>query len=194
MQTSVFTFDQLDDNAKEKAREWYRECALNYDWWDCVYEDAKTAGELLGIDIDEIGFSGFWSEGDGAHFTGTYSYRKGSVQAVASYTGGSDEELIAIAKRLQRVQRRNFYRLCATVRHHGHYQHEYCTEIEVYPYDNVYIMTDDWEGEVMDALRDFMRWIYRQLEREYTWLTSDENVDEGIRANGYEFYEDGTLA
>jgi hypothetical protein len=39
-----------------------------------------------------------------------------------------------------------------------------------------------------------MRWIYRQLEREYEWLMSDEQVDESIRINEYEFTEEGKLA
>ncbi len=35
------------------------------------------------------------------------------------------------------------------------------------------------------------RWLYRQLEREYDDLTSDEAVDEAIAANGYTFTADG---
>jgi hypothetical protein len=39
-----------------------------------------------------------------------------------------------------------------------------------------------------------MRWIYRQLEREYDYQNADAQVDENIRANEYEFYEDGKRA
>lgn len=53
----------------------------------------------------------------------------------------------------------------------------------------------DYDGSVdddlRDALRSSMRWIYRQLEKENEYLTSDEHVDENIRANEYEFTEDG---
>ena len=44
---------------------------------------------------------------------------------------------------------------------------------------------------VIDALRDLVRWLYRQLEREYSYLSSDEVVDETIIANGYTFTEAG---
>ena len=52
-------------------------------------------------------------------------------------------------------------------------------------------MTDDAEDVVMETLRDLARWLYRQLEREYDALTSDEAVDEAITANAYTFTEAG---
>ena len=42
--TEIFTFDELSDEAKEKAREWYRDGALDYDWWESTYEDAANIG------------------------------------------------------------------------------------------------------------------------------------------------------
>jgi len=47
------------------------------------------------------------------------------------------------------------------------------------------------EDDIKKALRDFADWIYRQLEREYEYQTSDEQADEAIRANGYTFTEYG---
>ena len=52
-------------------------------------------------------------------------------------------------------------------------------------------MTADAEDVVIEALRDLARWLYRQLEREYEYLSSDEAVDETIIANGYTFTETG---
>lgn len=51
--------------------------------------------------------------------------------------------------------------------------------------------TVDAEESVIEALRDLARWLYRQLEREYDYLSSDEVVDEVIAANGYTFTETG---
>ena len=34
-------------------------------------------------------------------------------------------------------------------------------------------------------------WLYRQLENEYDWLTSDAAVDEAIHINAYTFTEAG---
>ena len=52
-------------------------------------------------------------------------------------------------------------------------------------------MTSDAEETVIEALRDLARWLYRQLEREYDHLSSDEAVDETITANEYTFTDAG---
>ncbi len=52
-------------------------------------------------------------------------------------------------------------------------------------------MTGDAEAIVTDALRDLARWLYRQLEREYEYLASNECVDEAIDANAYTFTDAG---
>ena len=52
-------------------------------------------------------------------------------------------------------------------------------------------MTADAEEGVIEALRDLARWLFRQLEREYDYLSSDDVVDETIVANGYTFTEAG---
>ena len=52
-------------------------------------------------------------------------------------------------------------------------------------------MTAEAEDAVTEALRDLARWLYRQLEREYEFLSSDEVVDEAITANEYTFTASG---
>ena len=52
-------------------------------------------------------------------------------------------------------------------------------------------MTVDAEDTVIEALRDLARWLYRQLEREYDYLSSDEAIDETIVANAYTFTKSG---
>lgn len=50
------------------------------------------------------------------------------------------------------------------------------------------------EDSINQIVSDFASWIYRALEKEYDYQMSDECVDETIRANEYEFYEDGEPA
>jgi len=79
-------------------------------------------------------------------------------------------------------QRRNFYQVRAEVTHRGHYYHEYCMAISVERDSQTWQdMTADAEVMVTEALRDLARWPFRQLEREYDYLSSDEAVDETIR-------------
>jgi hypothetical protein len=49
------------------------------------------------------------------------------------------------------------------------------------------------EETIVEALRDLARWLYRQLEKEYEYLTSEPAVDEALTANGYTFLENGKL-
>lgn len=191
----VFEFSELSDSAKEKARDWYRQGECDYEWWDYVYELAKTAGGMLGIDINRIYFSGFWSQGDGACFEGSYSYRKGWRKALASEFGGELlAELTKLGEQLQKVQSRVFYSGTASTQQSGHYQHSGCMAVSV-DCDEKYGQSafSELEDELTDVLRWFADWIYGQLEKEYEWLNSDEQVDESIAANGYEFNEDGSI-
>lgn len=52
-------------------------------------------------------------------------------------------------------------------------------------------MTEDAEEIIVEAMRDLARWLYRHLEREHDYLSSDEVVDETIAANEYTFTEAG---
>ena len=49
------------------------------------------------------------------------------------------------------------------------------------------LATEPGEWRLIEALRDLARWLYRQLESEYDYLSSDEVVDETIAANEYTF-------
>ncbi|MCV5554996.1 antitoxin of the YeeV-YeeU toxin-antitoxin system, partial [Escherichia coli] len=55
-------------------------------------------------------------------------------------------------------------------------------------------MTADAEAAVSEDLRDLAFWLYRQLENEYDWLTSDAAVDEALLINEYTFTEAGLRA
>ena len=191
----LFTYDELSEAAQEKARDWWRDGGLNYEWWDFIIDDAKRIGRLLGIDIDKVYFSGFSSQGDGAWFVGEYQYRSGSVQAIKAECP-KDKELHRIAETLRDIQRRHFYSLTAAVTHRGNYFHEYCTDINITDDRCEYWqeVSDDTSESLSDVLHDFMHWIYARLESEYEWLNSDQQVAEAIVINECEFTENGEIA
>ena len=193
-QLEIFNLDDLDASSREVARSEWRENHLDYDLWDCTVDDAKEIAALMGIDISNVYFSGFRSQGDGACFEGEYTYRKGATTAVKAYAP-KDATLHRIAADLQEAQRKAFYRLSASVSHTGRYSHKYCTTITVYDGRDGYGLhaaADEHDG-IAKALRDFMRWVYRQLEAEHSWQMADEQIDESIRSSGVEFTEDGQL-
>lgn len=135
-----------------------------------------------------IFFSGFCSQGDGASFEGSYAYRRQAAALIRRHAP-ADAALHRIADTLQAVQRRHFYDLRAEVRHQGRYVHELTMAITVARATGE-VRAED-AAVVVEALRDLARWLYRQLEREHEYQTSDAVVDEAIEANGWTFTEDG---
>lgn len=207
IETTVYTFEELDDHARERARDWYRQASAQDDWHEFVFDDFERICELLGVVLAArpvrlhgggtrqkpcIWFSGFASQGDGACFEGSYSYRKGASRAIRAYAP-RDMRLAAIADQLQQIQRRNLYALEARLTHRGHYYHEHSMEISVERNSDRYQPpTAEAEDGVSEALQDLARWLYRQLEKEYDHQMSSDVVDEGIIANGYTFTEAGS--
>ena len=206
IEITVYRLDELSEAAKEQARAWYREGGFDYDWYDSVYEDFQRIAGILGLNLKIrivrlmgggtrqapcIWFRGFWSQGDGACFESWYSYQKHAPRRIREYAP-QDTELHRIADALQAIQRRNFYQLHADISHRGHYYHEYCLAISVTRDSPTWQdMTAEAEETIIEALRDLARWLYRQLEREHDYLSSDEVVDETIAANDYTFTEAG---
>lgn len=197
----VFEYAELDESAKAKARDWYREGGLEYAWYD--FEDAYEIAERLGLDIkpatkhdrhNGVLFSGFWSQGDGACFVGRYN---GTVDALAQVKDWApqDEELHRIANCLDEAQASVQHALKANITHRGLYYHEYTMGFDFSDDSEADAVPDELmqaaEEHITEALRSFARWIYRQLEDEYNYLNSDEAVAETIEANKYTFDSEG---
>jgi hypothetical protein len=214
IERTLYKFSELDESAQEKALDKFREWACDDShWYESVYDDAATIFKILGIESEKrtpwrnvktgaegvrvkpgIWFSGFCQQGDGACFEGSYRFKAGSTKAIREHAP-EDSELHNIADRLAKVQSRYFYSLIASLEHRGHYYHENSVAINVdYSRDSSRAILEEDESEVVEALRDLMRWIYSQLETEHDYLTSDEAIKENIESGEYEFTASGALA
>jgi hypothetical protein len=206
MQTEVFKFSELDDSAKERARDWYREGALDYEWWDCTFDDAKECLALAGFEVRNIYFSGFSSQGDGAVFNGEWHANKAQPVKAMKAHAPKNKDLHAIAAEARAIAKLRPDASMATARWIRGY---YFGRDDVFAHceredDGVERTSAEWdargkdddaiEERIVELARDAAHWIYRQLEREYEWLMSDEQVDESIIANDYEFTEEGKRA
>lgn len=202
---TLYKFEELSDQAKERARQWWRECENSDGDWSFMYADFEKCGKIIGIEIDRrtyktigggtgseptIYWSGFSSQGDGACFEGRYAYAKDAHNKIRAHAP-KDERLHKIADDLLAIQRKHGYRLEARVKHSGHYNHKYCTAIDVTDSRTGDDVDKETYDTVVEALRDFMEWIYRSLEKEYEWKMADEQVDENITANEYTFNAQG---
>lgn len=197
IETKVYTFAELSPKAQEKALQFARElvdfsCSADY-----IIEDAKTIAALLGWSISEVRYSGFYSQGDGAMFVGTmhHNANQHGVGGTSSYAP-TDTALHDIATRWYMLQQSNEFALSADVRRSGRYSHEYCTEFDCYDSrtDDGYVESSETEDKIKEIARDFMRWIYKQLEDEYEFQTCDNMLKEMLDGNECEFTEDGNIA
>ena len=206
--TLVYQFDELSGKAKERAREWYRQgnCEDSF-WSETVIDDAAEIATMLGIDLCQTAiFSGFWSQGDGACFEGTWHAKDVQADKLKAYAP-QDKELHRIVDGLAELAK-EYPDGYFSVKHRGHYSHSECTSFDVElpneKEEELDYGSPEWKtlqvklGEDEDTLiqlaRDFMDWIYKQLEKEWDYQNSDEQVDEAIKANEYEFLENGQRA
>lgn len=204
MDTLVLTAKELQaqyPSRFEDELQEYSQYGLEYDWWDCL--TGWWADELKpkGVDVDrkDIQFSGFWSQGDGASFTGR-------IDGVEFWTAhGSPPEYVLVVEAIKD----GFVAPIYIERRSGHYSHENTVGIECdgpwqfddqefgdgifkgVPWGEVSDEFDalfpDFLGWVEETCRDYMRDIYNELEQEYEYLTSAEAFIEHCEANDIEF-------
>ena len=191
--TKVYPFAELSDKAKAKVLDKFRYTNVEaFEWYDLAYEEWKESlREKMGIDKAEIRFSGFYSQGDGASFTGQIDEewikkfvreRKDRFPTLAA-DFDSDDPKVEIAE-------------AQVTRGSGHYVHERTCRVSLdlrvpvgFPADE----TDRLESDLEEIRLDLSREIYRDLEREHDYLTGDEAIIETIEANEYEFDEAGNF-
>lgn len=193
---TVYTYDELSDDAKEKARDECRHWNTDDDYW---YEHSldywKEELEKQGIYDAEISFSGFYHQGSGASFTG-----KPNLAEWMKAQG--------IARRYRALyyaatNPTNEVEAFATItsgRGYSHYTRG-VPEVELRCYlddeDPRAVRLNQQADEVNDAFEQWFRdqegEIYRNLRDEYEYLTSDEAIAEMLIVNETQFNEDGGL-
>lgn len=190
-----FKFADLSEPAKEAARQKAREYGLDYEWWEYTYDDAKTVAVLLGIEIpdnENISFSGFSQQGDGASFRGRYHAGENEIAKVAAHAP-LDTVLGSIAQELTALRIGTYLRygekLEAIIAASGHYSNS--GSMVLASAEPETDLTDDTENELLALMRRFADWIYGQLRNEYDHLVSDESIDGGL--DHHTFDESGAI-
>jgi hypothetical protein len=210
-------YENLDAEAKQKARDWYLE-GMDYEWWDSMYEICIEDGYQLGFCIDKIYFSGFYSQGDGACWIGQVDVR----QWLETHT----QDSIGVSAWCQLIQE-DVVGKHLQVTQSGRYSHE-----ETMQFGDVVDRTDDYEDDwlmelpsifkgmevqhlfdiietdpdcsikstealtqaIEESAKDYARTIYKQLREEYEYLCSEEAMLEHFNCNDYHFNNKGELA
>lgn len=188
---------QISDKHKQALIEKHRDINVSYfDWWDCIYDGFDEEMGAKGIHIYEKHFSGFWSQGDGASFTG---YIKDNALFLKAH------ELTETYPWVTKLLEMNGdFTLSIERGSNRRYVHENTVGVNlsftdlfthVLPRDDLRsAIADCWDklleaeyetlaGTAQTIIRDHCRDLYRRLEEEYDYLTSDEAVWEAIESN-----------
>lgn len=171
---NVYAFAELSEAAKERAREWWRSCAFDYEWWDGVYDLAREIGSALGFSLRDLSFDLL----RGVSFRGTWYAPARPVRGVRKIT--TDEDVIALAHEIAEL----VCRMTPDERDDGYSIWD----------TRWYSVTCDEHEDVDEIAKAFAAIVYGWLQREEEYLLSDEAVDEALVANEYEFEEDGSRA
>jgi hypothetical protein len=199
--TPLQKFNTLPSKQRDEILDKYRQWNVEHvDWGDCVYETFKCDMAAIGVRVDKMFFSGFWSQGDGACFEG----RVEDWPLFLTSIGYTDAALIAAGDDC-------CWSFSCEHRGYSYYHHKtvtYSTEI------NLPESTEDadfadrylpWEpddirtatmmaslaqytsatliDEFATVFENYMLDLYKQLGEEYEHLTSDESIRDSLDAN-----------
>ena len=212
-----------DTDVYEKIIQNMKEIALDDDWWDFIYEGfQEDMNKKFGWapETDDMNFSGFYSQGDGASFTGTLY----------------QDDVAGIMKKIYKKFPLNKgfedgnIDVQIDIERHGRYVHEKSVSVEISHLDSVdyeeffdlyekelqagelkgvdeydadecddaiYDYIDGYVNELEDTLNEWLEdsciELYKRLESAYEDMTSDEAMEEMALNNDYQFDEDGNI-
>ncbi|NMB83292.1 MAG: hypothetical protein GYA14_15900 [Ignavibacteria bacterium] len=204
IEVKLYSFSELSEEAKERAVENLSTINVNYEWWDAVYEDFENLCRELRIEVDlkKTYFNGFCCQGSGSSFNASFNLRDllKSIEAKRhlSYAPKDAPELCLpdIDRRVLKLLYKNYIPVYCSIKDCNGGM-SVSASVSIY-FDKLYSSNIDKE---LDKIEDYCQeiadelnnWLYRRLEQEYEYLTSEEAIIDTIEANEYYFTEDGKI-
>lgn len=174
----LFLYDELSDNAKERALEWAPDINVDHEWWnyDGILDVEQNKWAKWGLKDCLFSYDKIYFDLDQGGYL-AFENLKVSDKEVFRRALGIPKKLWAkVYYSFSRQDRRDgdtFLEL-------EHQSNEEFTGNEVMILDRAVAQFNDWREEA-----------HCQLRREYEYQTSREAVEEAYRANEYTFTEEG---
>lgn len=175
VQTKIYQINELSEEAREVAMsDWLDNGEIDLDY---LLEDFKSELANYGFTSVEIQYSGFWSQGDGASFTGF-------LDSVEIFLAKNRKH--ALAKKIKNIDEVSMH----VTRHNHQYSHERTVGVCL---NDILDSDDSTELEkYLDAwVEDYSLDMYKRLQEEYEYRTSDENIIEDIEQSEATFTANG---
>lgn len=162
-----FKFDELPEETKQKAIEKLYDINVDHDWWDFTYDDAAN----IGLKLTEFSLY------QGKYAKGEFTLSACEVTQNIFNNHGENCETYKTAQNFMSEWQPVF----------DNYMDESHPDYE----------SNESEEKMIDMESDFLNSLLKDyaviLDKEYDYLTSEEAIIETIKANDYEFDEDGNL-
>lgn len=174
---NVYPVNELPEDIKTKVLNKYR--YINTEdsyWYEPTIEDWKNELHKQGFPNAEIHFSGFHSQGDGACFDADIDVK---------HFGLRFSELLNeyACFRIEKTRQSSYY-----FHKNTRYTAYYSTRK-----NNIDTYLKGLNESIESVRVELCKKIYSDLENQYNYLTSDEQVIEFLTENDYYFTENGTL-
>lgn len=204
VETIIYNVEDLKQEELKELRDRvlkkHRDINVDWDgWYECIEEDFKEKLTSSGYNDIEVTWSGFWSQGDGASFTGELW----TTEDVLKRLYPEHEELKQSIKNMIidnvkiNIVRNNYY---------SHYVHSNTifAELDIYNLDyiledyprlesKIYKVLKIIESNANNEIKQLSDTYYENLREYYHEMVSDDQVLETLEANDYEFLEDGSI-
>ena len=204
----LYSFNELDKEAKGKALTTHRDLNVNFDWWDDEFEDFIELCSRIGIAVikDKIKFRGFYSQGDGSGFSAKVDILKlitaienqswkdyAPLQEFPFTTPDIDRRVLPLlAKDIlpnepQIISRSQYYGVVVDLG-------IYVINEDGREHDNVFEELDKLEEWLRKIAETLNHYLYKTLENQYDFLCSDTAIKESMLNMEYLFTADGRSA
>lgn len=203
----IYNFSELEETARRRALDCNREINIDTVWWDEDFDHFRTLCKSIGIEVDEIYFRGFYSQGDGSCFESTINV-SAFVQSMEQLKDNQDNPLHGLnlaqcptdRRVIDLIKNGKYIESSITTKtNHGYYY--------VHVHSTFYLNSQEGSKHnlIVAELQKFEEWaekilerlnkhLYENIERTYDYLISDNAVVEAIEANQYVFTHDGMMA
>ena len=213
----LYTYNELSDKAKEYPRNYFIENWID-DWWSKeIISECKEDAKQYGFTIDNVQYTGFHAQGDGACWTGSVEILKFLEKFGNDSIGFEGWRVLyneinaGVRITIQRLVNANYYNIdsmCVDVSDFDILDYiskgtiksdsilkgmsvEDVTKLIIADADCPYKSAEDVHKWILDEAKKFAETIYRRLKEGYEYMCSDEYIGECYDCNDIYFNKEG---
>lgn len=198
----VYKYNELNDEAKEKVREWYLEGQEPFIFTDMCKDDLHN---LFGKNNLDVQYSLAYCQGDGFNIYGKID-AEDIFNCLEKHNGGT--QLAEFEDVLTEKEKKIILRYaeeCGQIEIPMNNRYCYCLAdyIDIYDEWETTLVYADYRDINVDVLKKFEKLVkeifgtlcrsYEKWGYEYFYEISEEDLEEICEVNEYEFMEDGTV-